>query len=310
MEGWVPGIFLGYNACDSSLISWLTSRKTEPKEIHCCLISQQYVVFTLQLQILVTAQHMALGFRSKHRIGCTARPGGQYFETGLRVKIKRKKGNKYLPFVWKTWWFQGELKWDGSSRWKFSREEVISFEVLLFSCFYRNDWNFLYHLAALTICMENPVIPARIKMEWFIPVEIFWKRINTFRGLPFSHFHRNDQNFLYPLSGKPVPGFLLRRMVICFHPGPLVIWCFANGTTLTHSSFQNHFQVQYHLPEIFHQNFITNGKHSIFITFYSKWEKTGTFYWQKHPCPFSNEKIYSQPPLIKVISLVTQCLHT
>ena len=137
MEGWVPGIFLGYDACDSSLISWLASRKTEPKEIHCCLISHQHVVFTLQLEILVTAQHMALGFRSKHRIGCTARPGGPYFETGLRVKIKRKKGNKYLPFVWKTWWFQGELKWDGSSWWKFSEEEVIPFEVLLFSRFYR-----------------------------------------------------------------------------------------------------------------------------------------------------------------------------
>ena len=279
MEGWVPGIFLGYDACDSSLISWLTSRKTEPKEIHCCLISHQHVVyFTLQLEILVTAKHMALGFRSKHRIGCTARPGGQYFETGLRVKINRKKGNKYLPFVWKTWWFQGELKWDGSSRWKFSGEEEIPFEVLLFSRFYRNDWNFLYHLSALTICMENPVIPARIKMEWFIPVEIFWRRINTFRGLPFSRFDRNDRNFLYHLSGKPVSGFLLRRMVICFNPGPLVIWCFANGTTLTQSPFRNHFQVQYHLPEIFHQNFITNGKHSIFLTFYSKWETTGTFY--------------------------------
>ena len=156
MEGWVPGIFLGYDECDSSLISWLASRKTEPKEIHCCLISHQQVVyFTLQLEILVTAQHMALGFRSKHRIGCTARPGGQYFETGLRVKINRKKGNKYLPFVWKTWWFQGELKWDGSSRWKFSWEEVIPFEVLLFSRFYRNDRNFLYHLSALTICMET-----------------------------------------------------------------------------------------------------------------------------------------------------------
>ena len=94
--------------------------------------------------------------------------------------------------------------------------------------------------------MENPVIPVRIKMEWFILVEIFWKRINTFRGLPFSRFHRNNQNFLYHLSGKPVSGFLLRRMVICFNPGPLVIWCFANGTTLTHSSFQKHFQVQYH----------------------------------------------------------------
>ena len=177
----------------------------------------------------------------------------------------------------------GEFKWNGSSQWKFSGKEVIPFKVLPFLHIYRNDWNFLHHLSALTICMENLVIPARIKMEWFIPVEIFWKRINTFRGLPFSRFHRNDQNFLYHLSGKPVSGFLLRRMVICFHPGPLVIWCFANGTTLTHSSLRKHFQVQYHLSEIFYQNFITNGKHSIFLTFHSKWEKTGTFYWQKHP---------------------------
>ena len=177
----------------------------------------------------------------------------------------------------------GEFKWNGSSQWKFSGKEVIPFKVLPFLHIYRNDWNFLHHLSALTICMENLVIPARIKMEWFIPVEIFWKRINTFRGLPFSRFHRNDQNFLYHLSGKPVSGFLLRRMVICFHPGPLVIWCFANDTTLTHSSLRKHFQVQYHLSEIFYQNFITNGKHSIFLTFHSKWEKTGTFYWQKHP---------------------------
>ena len=84
-EGWVPGIFLGYDAeCDSSLLSWLNWRKTEPKEINCCLISHQHVVFTLQLETLVTALHMAVGFRIKHKIGCTARPGGQYFETGLK----------------------------------------------------------------------------------------------------------------------------------------------------------------------------------------------------------------------------------
>ena len=30
--------------------------------------------------------------------------------------------------------------------------------------------------------------------------------------------------------------------IICFNPGPTVIWCFANGTILTHSSFKNVFK--------------------------------------------------------------------
>ena len=29
---------------------------------------------------------------------------------------------------------------------------------------------------ALTVCMENPKIPGRVQMEWFIPVEIFRKK--------------------------------------------------------------------------------------------------------------------------------------
>ena len=33
----------------------------------------------------------------------------------------------------------------------------------------------------VTICMENPEIPGRIQMEWFIPVEIFRKKSITFR---------------------------------------------------------------------------------------------------------------------------------
>ena len=53
-------------------------------------------------------------------------------------------------------------------------------------------------------------------------------------------------------------------------PGGL--WCFANGTTLTRSSFRKHFQVQYHLSEIFYRNFLINGKRSwtplVFPTYY------------------------------------------
>ena len=41
---------------------------------------------------------------------------------------------------------------------------------------------------ALTICMENLEIPGRIQMEWFIPVEIFQKKSNTFRGITFFPF--------------------------------------------------------------------------------------------------------------------------
>ena len=33
--------------------------------------------------------------------------------------------------------------------------------------------------------MENPEIPGRIQMERFIPVEIFRKKSNTFRGITF-----------------------------------------------------------------------------------------------------------------------------
>ena len=55
-------------------------------------------------------------------------------------------------------------------------------------------------LGALTICTENPVIPGRIQMERFIPVECFPKKGNTFRGIPFSRFFRNCRKFLYHLS--------------------------------------------------------------------------------------------------------------
>ena len=54
---------------------------------------------------------------------------------------------------------------------------------------------------ALTI-VENPVIPGRIQMEPFIPVEIFHrKKATPLEVLPFSRFYRNDRNFWYHLSG-------------------------------------------------------------------------------------------------------------
>ena len=50
-------------------------------------------------------------------------------------------------------------------------------------------------LGALTICMENLVIPGKIQMGRFIPVEIFRKKVIPFEVL------RNDRNVLYHLSG-------------------------------------------------------------------------------------------------------------
>ena len=50
--------------------------------------------------------------------------------------------------------------------------------------------------------MENPVIPGRIQMEPFIPVETFHrKKATPLEVLPFSRFYRNDRNFSYHLSG-------------------------------------------------------------------------------------------------------------
>ena len=37
--------------------------------------------------------------------------------------------------------------------------------------------------------METRVTPGRIQTEHFIPLEIFRKKSNTFRGITFSHFY-------------------------------------------------------------------------------------------------------------------------
>ena len=49
-----PGISPGYNECGPRLLLLENRRKIEPKEIPCCLISLLLVVFTRQLEILVT----------------------------------------------------------------------------------------------------------------------------------------------------------------------------------------------------------------------------------------------------------------
>ena len=59
--------------------------------------------------------------------------------------------------------------------------------------------------------MENLEILGGIQMERFIMVEIFRKKVIASEVLPFSHFYRNDQNFLYHLFGLLVPGFISRE---------------------------------------------------------------------------------------------------
>ena len=49
-----PGISPGYYECGPLLLSLENRRKLEPKEIPSCLIPHLLVVFTRQLEILVT----------------------------------------------------------------------------------------------------------------------------------------------------------------------------------------------------------------------------------------------------------------
>ena len=53
-----PGIIPNYYECDLWLISLEKRRKIEPKEIPRCLIPRLLVVYTQQLEILVTTLHL------------------------------------------------------------------------------------------------------------------------------------------------------------------------------------------------------------------------------------------------------------
>ena len=61
-------------------------------------------------------------------------------------------------------------------------------------------------LGALTIWMAFSVIPDRIQMERFIPVENFRKKGNTFRGISFFPLLPEFPEFLYHLFTPTVPG--------------------------------------------------------------------------------------------------------
>ena len=60
IKRWGPGISPGYSEHGPQLLSKENRRKIEPKEIPSCLIPRPLVVFTRQLEILVTALHDAV----------------------------------------------------------------------------------------------------------------------------------------------------------------------------------------------------------------------------------------------------------
>ena len=102
--------------------------------------------------------------------------------------------------------------------------------------------------------MENPEIPRRILMERFIPVEILWKKSNTFRGITLLPFLAKRLKFSVPFvwitSARLHPEKVKTLPVFCkwYNSIPFL--------------FSVPKKYQYHLTEIFHRNFRANGKRS------------------------------------------------
>ena len=94
-------------------------------------------------------------------------------------------------------------------------------------------------------------------MKWFIPVEIFQKKSNTFRGITFFPFLPKWPKFPVPFVWITSARLHVRRKWKIYD-------YFVNGTTQSRSCFQCQKKNQYHLTEIFHRNFHTNGEHSLF----------------------------------------------
>ena len=101
---------------------------------------------------------------------------------------------------------------------------------------------------APTVCMENLEIPGRIQMEWFIPVEIFREKSNTFRGtcITFFTFLPKRPKFSAPFVWITSAGLQVKRK-------RKIYWYFVHGTTQSRSCFRCRKKYQYHLTENFHR---------------------------------------------------------
>ena len=103
----------------------------------------------------------------------------------------------------------------------------------------------------------KPGNSGRIQMERFIPVEISRKTSTTFRGITFFPF----------LPTRPkcsVPFVWITSARLHLERERKIYRYFVNGTTQSRSFFLCQTKYQYHLTEIFHRNFRTNSKHSLF----------------------------------------------
>ena len=60
IKSWRPEISRGYYECDPLLLSLENRRKKGPKEILSCLVPSLLVIFTRQLEILVTTLFVVL----------------------------------------------------------------------------------------------------------------------------------------------------------------------------------------------------------------------------------------------------------
>ena len=103
--------------------------------------------------------------------------------------------------------------------------------------------------------MENPEIPGRIQMAPFIPVEIFRQKSNTFRGIIFFPFlpKRPKFSILFVWITSARLHAERKRNIYRY---------FVNGTTQSRSCFRCQKKIHYHLTDVFHRNFRTNGKRS------------------------------------------------
>ena len=99
--------------------------------------------------------------------------------------------------------------------------------------------------------MENPEILGRIQIEWFIPVEIFQKKINTFRGT-FSRFYKTTEIFCTICLDYQCQASCREKVK------NLPVFCKWYNSILF--LFLVPKKYQSHLTEIFHQNFCTNGR--------------------------------------------------
>ena len=79
--------------------------------------------------------------------------------------------------------------------------------------------------------MENPEIPWRIQMEGFIPVEIFRKKSDAFRGITFFPFSPKRPKFSVPFVWMTSARLLVegKRKIYLY---------FVNGTTQSRSCFR------------------------------------------------------------------------